>query len=400
METEMTRAPPYKNHHLSFSRLTRYESCPLSYRLHYIDKHQPEPSMAPRFGKVIHAVLERLVRDAPDEERSGRLSEVRALALFREAWIADGLIGIELFQEGIEILRRFVREQGELPHREVLAVEKEFRIPVGPFTLMGVIDRVDRVDDETVEIIDYKTNHQPYTREELDTSLQMSLYQLAVRTLWPCAKKVNLTFWMLRHGIRQETSRTDEQLDAALAYVEMLGKQTEVATEFPPRLNPNCPYCDHRAACPAYATALKGKRDFVCPDMGDLEAVAKEREDVARLAKVLYARKAELEAVLMAHLKERDELTLNNVKYRMYNATKLEYPLVTTVEKLGLATNTPWNELVGELAVIDNKALDEFLKKLAKKTAPNRFATLKAELEAGARKVQSPRLWAKESPGS
>jgi hypothetical protein len=29
----------YKNEHLSFSRLTRFETCPLSYKLHYIDKH-------------------------------------------------------------------------------------------------------------------------------------------------------------------------------------------------------------------------------------------------------------------------------------------------------------------------------------------------------------------------
>ena len=88
----------FKNEHLSFSRLTRYETCPLSYRLHYIDKHQPEPGLPLRFGKVIHAVLERLVREAVDDERSGPLSEDRALMLFRDAWTADGLTGIEPFQ--------------------------------------------------------------------------------------------------------------------------------------------------------------------------------------------------------------------------------------------------------------------------------------------------------------
>jgi RecB family exonuclease len=385
-----------RNEHLSFSRLTRYESCPLSYRLHYIDKHQPEPGIAPRFGKVIHAVLERLVREAVDDERSGPLSEDRALTVFRDAWTADGLAGIDLFQEGIGILQRFVREQGVIEHRDVLAVEKEFRLPVGPFTVLVFIDRVDCVDDETVEVIDYKTNRQLFTRDEVDTSLQMSLYHVAARKLWPWAKKVKLTFWMLRHGVRQQTERTPEQLDAALAYVETLGKQTEVATSFPARLNTNCPYCDHRAGCPAYAEALKGTRDFVCPDLADLEAVAKEREEVARLAKVLYARKEELEAVLKAHLKEQEELVLGGVKYRMFNATKLEYPLAATIEKLGQATGKAWNDLVGDLAVIDNKALEDLLKKLAKQTDKNRVALLKAELEAGARKTQIPRFWAKE----
>jgi len=386
----------FKNEHLSFSRLTRYESCPLSYRLHYIDKHQAEPGLPLRFGKVIHAVLERLVREAVDDERSGPLSEDRALTLFRDAWTADGLAGIGLFQEGIEILQRFVREQGVVEHRDVLAVEKEFRLPVGPFTVLGYIDRVDCVDDETVEVIDYKTNRQLFARDEIDTSLQMSLYHVAASKLWPWAKKVKLTFWMLRHGVRQQTERTTEQLDAAFTYVETLGKQTEAATDFPARLNTNCPYCDHRAGCPAYATALKGKRDFVCPDLADLEAVAKEREEVARLAKVLYARKDELEAVLKAHLKEQDELVLGGVKYRMFNAARLDYPLAATIEKVGQATGKSWNDLVAELAVIDNKSLEDLLKKLAKQTDKNRVALLKAELEAGASKTHIPRFWAKE----
>lgn len=36
---------------------------------------------------------------------------------------------------------------------------------VGPFTVLGFIDRVDRVDDETVEVIDYKTNRLLFSRE-------------------------------------------------------------------------------------------------------------------------------------------------------------------------------------------------------------------------------------------
>src|SRR5579885_1567022 len=139
---------------------------------------------------------------------------------------------------------------------------------------------------------------------------------------------------MLRHGVRQETSRTPEQIDAALAYVETLGLQTETATSFPPRLNSNCSYCDHRTKCPAYAEALKGKREFLCEDLGDLEAVAREREDVARLAKILYARKEELERILKSHLREKDELVLGGVRYRMFHAEKLDYPLDTTIQAL------------------------------------------------------------------
>lgn len=392
----MTTVAPFKNQHLSYSRLSRFETCPLSYRLHYIEKKQAEPGLPLRFGKTIHAVLERLIKEVVDDERTGPLSEERAIELYREAWGAEQLTGMDVFAEGLAILRRFIAEQGVVDHRDVLAVEKEFRLPVGPFEVLGFIDRVDWLDDETVEVIDYKTNHQLFTRDEVDTSLQMSLYEVAVRRLWPWAKKVKLTFWMLRHGVRQVTTRTEEQLADALAYVETLGRQTETATEYPARLNTNCSYCDHRKQCPAYADALKGKREFIVEDLADLEGVAREREEVARLAKALYARKEELEDILKAQLKERDELVLGGVRYRMFATTSLDYPLEPTLSLLADATGLSRDEVLGKLGAIDKKALDALLKSLGKKLDKPRVSLLKAELEAHADKRMSPRLWAKE----
>ena len=392
----MTTVAPFKNQHLSYSRLSRFETCPLSYRLHYIEKKQAEPGLPLRFGKTIHAALERLIKEVVDDERTGTLSEERAIELYREAWGAERLTGMDVFAEGLAILRRFIAEQGVVDHRDVLAIEKEFRLPVGPFTVLGFIDRVDWIDDETVEVIDYKTNHQLFTRDEVDTSLQMSLYEVAVRRLWPWAKKVKLTFWMLRHGVRQQTTRTEEQLADALAYVETLGRQTETATEYPARLNTNCSYCDHRKQCPAYAEALKGKREFIVEDLADLEGVAREREEVARLAKALYARKEELEDILKAQLKERDELVLGGVRYRMFATTSLDYPLEPTLSLLADATGLSRDEVLGKLGSIDKKALDALLKSLGKKLDKPRVSLLKAELEAHADKRMSPRLWAKE----
>ena len=392
----MTTVAPFKNQHLSYSRLSRFETCPLSYRLHYIEKKQAEPGLPLRFGKTIHAVLERLIKEVVDDERTGPLSEERAIEHYREAWGAERLTGMDVFAEGLAILRRFIAEQGVVDHRDVLAIEKEFRLPVGPFEVLGFIDRVDWIDDETVEVIDYKTNHQLFTRDEVDTSLQMSLYEVAVRRLWPWAKKVKLTFWMLRHGVRQVTTRTEEQLADALAYVETLGRQTETATEYPARLNTNCSYCDHRKQCPAYADALKGKREFIVEDLADLEGVAREREEVARLAKALYARKEELEDILKAQLKERDELVLGGVRYRMFATTSLDYPLEPTLSLLADATGLSRDEVLGKLGAIDKKALDALLKSLGKKLDKPRVSLLKAELEAHADKRMSPRLWAKE----
>ncbi len=385
----------FRNAHLSYSRLARFETCPLSYKLHYLDKQQAEPGMALRFGKVIHSVLEHLVREAVNDERCGMLSEDRAVELFQQAWIDDGLSGVELFEEGLQILRDFVREEGVLEHRDVLAIEKEFHLQVGPFDVLGFIDRVDWVDPETIRVIDYKTNRMLFSRDEVDSSLQMSLYEVAVRKLWPWVKTVQLSFRMLRHGICQETSRTQEQLADALVYVETLGRQTETAAEFPARLNANCIYCDHRQQCPAYAEALQGKPHLVCENMEDLEAVAREREDVARLSKILYSRKEELEGVLKAHLRENEELVLGGVRYRVYNTASVDYALSPTVALLVETTGMSESELVGKIGSVDKKALDRVLKELGKTLDKPRVSLIKAELEAKAEKHHSPRFSAK-----
>jgi len=390
-------AQRFVNKHLSYSRLSRFEQCPASFKHHYVEKRTAEPGVPLKFGKLLHAVLEVLVREHMVNERSGPLSEDRAIELYREGWGKAGLTGMEVFQEGLDIIGDFVRDQGELDHRNVLAIEKEFRHQIGRFTVLGYIDRIDWVDDETIEVIDYKTNRMLFTRDEVDHSLQMSLYELAVRQLWPWAKKVKLTFHMLRHGVRMRTERTSEQLDAARSYVETVGAMTENATEFPARINNNCIYCDHKQHCPTYADALKGKRDLVCEDTNDLEAVAREREEVSQLAKILYARKKELESVLKGHLQDHDELVIAGVRYKMFNTTRLDYPFEPTLRVLEGNTDLSRDELVSQVAAIDKKAVDRLVKDSSKDRA--RVRMLKTELETIAKKSYSPRLWAKEVSG-
>ena len=385
----------FKNKHLSYSRLSRFEQCPLSFKLHYIDEQEAEPGVSLRFGKGIHTVLERLLLDHKKKQRVGVLDANHAVELWQQVWAEAGLSGVDVFEEGLDILKGFVRDQGVVDWQDVLAIEEEFHLPAGPFTVLGYIDRIDRVDDETVEIIDYKSNRQLFTREEVDTNLQMSLYHLAAQQLWPWASRVRLTFHMLRHGIRMTTERTREQLDAAIAYVETMGGMTEQATEFPARLNTNCVHCDHRGQCPEYAEALKGHRDTICKNLEDLDAVASEREEVARLAKILYVRKQELEEVLKTHLKENDELVLGGVRYKMFNTTKTEYPFAKTIDTIERATGRPQAEIIEQIASIDGKALEKLLKDEGKALGKSKLNLLKAELEAAATKRYSPRFWAK-----
>lgn len=386
----------FTNTHLSFSRLQRFEQCPLSFKLHYIDQRTSEPGVPLRFGKAIHAVLETLLGEAVATQAAGPLSSARAIDLFGPEWAKANLVGLELFAQGVAILKQFVRDEGVLDPSSVLATEKEFRLDIGGFSVLGFIDRVNRIDDETIEIVDYKTNHQLFTRDEVDASLQMSLYELAARQLWPWAKKVRLTFWMLRHGLQQTTTRTPDELEAAKAYVEAMGKQTETASDYPARVHSGCTYCDHRSACPAYAEVLDGSREVVHDDLADLEQVAVERERVATRVRILQAHKTELEKVIKNHLKNESELVAGGVRYAMFNVASVNHPLESTVRILSEATQRSPEEITREIAIVDNDALKRLVAGLGDTVPKPRLTLLRAELDAKAEKTFSPRFWAKE----
>ena len=386
----------FKNTHLSYSRIAKYEQCPLAFKFRYVDGHESGGNESAVLGKTIHGTLEALLREAIEQEHKGLLSEERALTLFKEQWAKGGLSGMEAYQDGVEMLRSLVRREGEINHFDIPAVEQEFHLPAGPFVVLGYIDRVDRIDDETIRIIDYKTNRVLFSREEVDASLQMSIYHAAARRLWPWAKNIRLAFNMLRHGLDMETTRTPEQIEAALAYVEAMGKATETATEFPPRLNSNCRYCDHKDLCPAYAEALKGKVQAVAKDTNDLESVAREREEVAKVLKVLDARKDELEAILKTCLEDKDELLLAGMRYRMFNAARYSYPVDETVKTISRVSGLTPDSLLPRLVSIDNKRLDAVLKDLGKVMSAPQVKMLKAELEMKAKATHSARFWAQE----
>lgn len=388
--------PAFKNRHLSVTRLRRFERCPLSFRLHYIDRHEPAPTPALRFGVLLHAVLERIYQWVVGERHIGPLPGELMRALYREEWIQSALWGFATYDEGLGILLTYLRDNPLADHRTVLAVEQAFRFTVGPFEVVGKIDRVDRAGDDTIEVLDYKSNRLLFTRDEVDADLQLSIYALAARQLWPWAKQVRLGFYMLRHGVRMWTERTDEQLAAAREYIIALGAQTEHATDYPARLNTSCPYCEHRQHCPAYAEAVAGGVEVVRSSPEDLEAVARERAQVASLAKILYARKDELDDVLKAQLEGTDTLELGGMRYWMHRITHVDYPLGPTLRVFQEVAGMGEAEARTQLLVIDKGRVEALVKELGKRMPSARVRLLKTELDAVAEKSFSPRLYAKE----
>jgi len=387
---------PFKNSYLSFTRLKRFVDCPKAFELHYVRKEPSEPNDNLRFGGLIHQVLEDYVRSRWEARYRGPIELDELVQLLKVRWQQAGLVAVEQFEEGVEILRGFVERDPDFDPDRILGVETEFSIAVGPFTVKGYIDRIDRLDGGGVEVIDYKTNRMIFSEEEVAHDLQLSIYALAVRELFPDAGEVKLSFHLLRHGFKMSTSRTEEQLAVARDYIETIGRQTEEATEYPARLNSYCIYCDHRRQCPAYARALLGEHEDIPDDLDRLERVAREREQVASVAKIAYARKAKLEGILKAHLKDKDELVLGGVRYWLGETTRLDYPKEPTLSLLAEATGEAPDAVAERLLAVDKKQVDAVLKGLRKEMAPAQVRLLKTKLEALAERSVSPRFNARK----
>lgn len=383
MSVTAAHPPVFRNEHVSVSRLKRFEQCALAFYFQYVDKKAPAlgesgRSQPAEFGTVLHDALERTYRWIVEGEYEGQFPEGELLEFFRLAWTDSGLVGVSLYQEGRDILRSYAEWFGRVDHMRTLAIEREFNLLLGPnvcrlvgeeekegwsrdpdhFVVNGFIDRVDRVDALTVEVVDYKSSRMLFSREELEGDLQMSIYALVAREMFPWARDVRMSFHMLRHGVVQVVERTDEDLRSAREYVLALGTRTERGP-YDPKVNTYCGSCDHRGRCDAYKSAVDRKFERVAFERGDLEALAVERERVAKIAKAAYARKEELDSVIKGAIGESDSLELAGTVYRLLQFFDTSYP----VRELDDLMRKAGVDLAPAMC-IDNKVLDGLLKRV------------------------------------
>ncbi|ODP37345.1 double-strand break repair protein AddB [Sphingomonas turrisvirgatae] len=141
-------------------------------RLRQLDPVDADPSAAWR-GTAVHDVLEKW---KTQDECDPQALEPRVLTMLASAHpMMRSLWQPRL----IEAVRWIVREMAARPERRILDVEKDGRIDVAGVTLMGKFDRIDRLGDGTLGIVDYKTGQPPSTKAvKAGYSLQLGLLGL------------------------------------------------------------------------------------------------------------------------------------------------------------------------------------------------------------------------------
>ena len=226
-----------------------YQTCPLSYKLRYIDKLVPKVKWYFSFGTVLHSCVEFFFRVNTPPPPS--LEEL--LAFYEQHWLPHGYESAEEEERyrayGREILSRFW-EINSTDFRRPIALEKSFNIDIEGIKLRGFIDRVDKLDSGCLSIIDYKSNKELFTADYLENDLQLTFYQMAAEHTWQLPVE-KLTLYHLRSNTPctcppRPPSRIDEARRLILEVAENIVQENFPATE-----NQFCP-CDFPEHCPYY----------------------------------------------------------------------------------------------------------------------------------------------------
>ncbi len=235
---------------LSSSSLKMYRRCPQQWKLKYVD-HLPEaPKPFFNLGTAVHAALEAFYRGRV----AGPPPLDEVLAAFREAFDPDAYPTEEETErrraDGLAMTRAFY-EKHAAGFRPALAVEKHLFFEVEGVAFTGYVDRIDKLGEARIGIVDYKTGGS-FDLDRVKTEPQLTLYQIGteqkfgmdVGRLALYHVPSQTPFQVERHG--------EEQVERVRGMVREAARGIE-AGAFEPRPGHHCRWCDFQPFCPAFA---------------------------------------------------------------------------------------------------------------------------------------------------
>jgi ATP-dependent helicase/DNAse subunit B len=189
----------------SYSRLNTYEKCQLQYFYSYVLKEQQDFGPAAKLGNIIHTALEVTLEHGEKISLSELLQNYH---LAVDDYDPEHLIPTNMIEDGELMLREYADDHpGEI---DVYAKELPFSFVLGSARFNGFIDFVS-VHDTYVRIRDYKSGKKEVTYKNIPTNLQLGIYALYLKRLFP-EKEIEAELYYLRTGKARGHRFTDDDL--------------------------------------------------------------------------------------------------------------------------------------------------------------------------------------------
>jgi putative RecB family exonuclease len=244
----------------SHSKLTTHEQCPQKYKFRYIDEIPPLiRSIELHLGDTVHRVLEKLHRDAMQGQI---LSRDEILAFYQQKWeegytpqmriVRSGTTARTYLESGRQMLLTYHRRFYPFAEPTTLELEEKFIFPLSEgHEIQGIVDRLARAPDGSLEIHDYKTSRRFPTPSQAGGDSQLALYELALRHRWPDTQRITLVWHYLAYDWDISIAKTLPQLEVIKKKTLGLIERIESTTSFPTRVTPLCDWCEYKEICPA-----------------------------------------------------------------------------------------------------------------------------------------------------
>jgi hypothetical protein len=301
--------------------ISLYTQCPDKFYETY-ENGYTEETIFTKMGTATHGIMEDFYNGNPDV----------VYTLFKNWWTKHAPPEWDFYEEWRELIKKYF---DRLDHRQkpnVIAVELEFQVVINGVPCGGTIDRIDRVDDKTIRIIDYKTNMRAWTKDELNNNIQMSFYGLAAEQLRDKLgdfENIEFVYDMMRLGYEQKATRTREQLDMFAEWVPVIWDMILSGRDRKPKLNQYCAFCQRRGTCDLYQSVLENKYQPVLTETTDLGRIDEEREDLVKMKKVIEKRIGEIDDQLKAIIVQNDGVAdVGDYEYRTVSQSMYTYPAV------------------------------------------------------------------------
>jgi putative RecB family exonuclease len=258
----------------SHSSLSTFESCPLHYKLRYVQHLAPpdeRESIELFMGKRVHETLAFLYEHANNPPAISEL-----LAYYDGNWtnlwkqsvfIAKAGLTPSYFQDfGSKCISDYYSRNSPFTQEKTLVIETRITIPLGEFgeyKLAGVVDRFSLGSDGVYRIHDYKTSRSMPSPAQFESDRQLTLYQLGMRQQVGADKAMQLVWHYLAFNQDVAITRTEAKLAQVESNTIKLAITVQDATEqdaFPPHVGPLCEYCEYKPVCPAWTTEKTPKK--------------------------------------------------------------------------------------------------------------------------------------------
>lgn len=235
-----------KFYNLSYSKIDAFKTCPLKFKFRYIYKIPSSENHAANFGTSIHNTLNKFY----DHLKNGKDPSMNLLTdLYEANWEKNGYESRAhentRKKKGYEMLKNFYEQndgQWVIPHY----LERPFKIKVDNYCFTGRIDRIDKLENGTYEIIDYKTGRLKKNKS-LKSDLQLSIYALAGRDVYnlPVSK---LSLYFIEDNEKVSTERNEEQLEKAADEIKSLACDIN-NSKFEANPGFACKFCEYKRIC-------------------------------------------------------------------------------------------------------------------------------------------------------